>query len=484
MNIRTAALLGASWLAFAGAAAAQEAQTPEDAAARIQQLEERLAALEAQLTDLKESTSADAADVRRIQTEAPQVQLQNGRPTIRTADGDSFAIRGLVQFDAAHYFDNDDNAAGTDLASGTNFRRARLGVEGTAFRNWNYNLTGEFGGSASESAQLNQAWIEYAGWKPFDNLSPLRLRVGAWATAANLEDATNNTESLFLERPAAAELVRAIAAGDGRTGVGAFLNGDRWYGSAVLTGAVIGAPTTAEFDEQTGYLTRLAFLPLRGETYGLHLGANVSGVIDVADTGAGPTTTQGVRLRERPELRVDGTRFVDTGNIPADSVFQYGLEIGGFWKNFYAAAEYIDIEVARTTAGLADPSFTGWYVQGAWALTGERRQWSAANGGFQGIRPTNNFNPAENHWGAWEIAARYSVLDLNDNEGQAGFATPAGGIRGGEQTITTVGLNWHPNRTIRFLLDYQWVEIERLNGAGANIGTEFDVLSLRSQLAF
>lgn len=483
MRAMTAALMGASWLAMAGVAGAQPAS--EDAkTAQIEDLEARLAAIEAQLADLKASTAADSADVRRVQTQALQITLDNGRPTIATADGGAkFAIRGLIQFDAAKYFE-DENAAGTDLSSGTNFRRARLGIEGTVAKDWNWNLTGEFGGSGGEAAQLNQAWVEYAGWRPFAALSPLRLRIGAWATPANLEDATSNTEGLFLERPAAAELVRSIAGGDGRSGVGAFLGGKRWYGSAVLTGAVLGTPSTPEFDEQTGYMVRFAAAPLRGDDFALHIGANVSGVIDPADTAAGPGDVKIARLRERPELRVDGARFVDTGNLASDGVTQYGAELGAAWKNFYAAGEWIGIDVDRAPSGLGEASFSGWYGQAAWTLTSETRQWDAANGGFRGIRPSKPFDPSKHQWGAWEIAARYSVLDLNDNAGAPGAATPAGGVRGGKQTISTVGLNWYPNRTVRFLLDYQWADIDRLNGAGADIGVDFQALSLRSQVAF
>lgn len=479
--LRHLSLAGASWLALAGLAAAQPL-TDQQRAARIQELEARLAAIETQLEDLKESTAADSADIRRIQGEAPRVTLDNGRPTIATADGSFRAsIRGLVQFDAAS-FDEGDNAAVVDLSDGTNFRRARLGVEGVIARDWNYNLTAEFGGSASESAQLNQAWIEYAGWRPFEGVSPLRLRVGAWATPINLEDATSNTEHLFLERPAAAELARSIAAGDGRTGVGAFINGDRWSLSSVLTGGVIGG--TGEFDEQSGYIARAAFLPLRGQDHAVHLGVNTTGAFELADTAAGPATTQSVRLRERPELRVDGTRFVDTGVIAADGIAQYGVEVGGYWRNFYLAGEWLDFEIDRAGAG-SDPSFDGWYVQGAWTITGERRAWNGANGGFQGIRPANAFAPASGHWGAWEIAARYSVLDLNSDAGAAGAPTPIGGLRGGEQIITTLGLNWYPHRAVRFLLDFQDVEVERLDGAGApTLDADYQAIALRSQLSF
>lgn len=505
MRVRTAAAMGAAWLALAGAASAQSAQTtPADARdARIQELEARLAEIESQLNDLKESVAAETSDIRRVQGDAPAVTLANGRPTITTSDGNfRVAFRGVFQYDAAHYEQDDpaavdnrraDVANASDLSSGGNFRRARIGIDGTVFHDWNFALWYEMGGSGVEAAQLNQAYIEYAGWKPWETAAPLRFRIGAWATPVNLEDATSNTEGLFLERPAIAELERSISGGDGRTGVGVFANGDRWYWSSVLTGAVVG--NSSEFDEQTGYLLRAAFLPLRGTTYGVHVGANVTGVLDVADTDATVLDQQRVRLRERPELRVDGARFVDTGNINADGVTTYGVELGGFWKNLYASGEYIAIDVDRHGLG-SDPSFSGWYVQGAWTLTGEARRWNSANGGFQGVRPANAFDPRNGHWGAWEIAARYSDLDLNYHEGVQGAGPIVNdSVRGGDQRITTLGLNWYPNNTVRFLLDYQWVEIDRFDpedssiptavpGLGAQIGQDFQAISLRTQVAF
>ena len=36
----------------------------------------------------------------------------------------------------------------------------------------------------------------------------------------------------------------------------------------------------------------------------------------------------------------------------------------------------------------------------------------------------------------------------------------------------------------RFLLDYQWVDVDRLNAAGAQIGQDAEIVSLRSQFAF
>lgn len=473
-------LLRTSLLAvlMAGTSAHAMAQTADE---RIAALEAKIAALTGELSDLKTETKKANQDINKKL--GATASLPNGRPTITSADGaNKFAVRAVAQFDAAAYDRRNNVPGGNDFNTGTNFRRARLGVEGTVAKHWNYNLTGEFGGSGGESAQLNQAFVEYTGWKPLGPDIAVRLRIGAWATPAGLEDATSFSEALFMERASVVEIVRGLAGGDGRTGVGAFANGERWYASAAFTGAVVGTPAVLEFDEQTGFMTRVAFSPVGGEDYALHLGANIQGVLEPTDIGPGTAKVTQLRLRDRPEIRVDGVRLVDTGNISADGATSYGLELGGFYKNFQISAEAMRIDVNRTTG--FNPRFDGYYVQGVWTLTGEHRTWSSANGGFKGFKPAKPFSPADGTWGALEIAARYSVLDLNDNAGAAGAVTPAGGVRGGEQSIATLGVNWYPNAVYRFQAQYQHIDIDRLNAAGLQIGEDVDVVSFRSQFAF
>ena len=235
------------------------------------------------------------------------------------------------------------------------------------------------------------------------------------------EDATSNTELLFLERAAPAEMVRGHSRRRWPHGVGVFANGDRWYWSGVLTGATVA--NTGEFDEQKGYLARAAFLPLRGESMAF-TSAPTSRASSSRGHGCLAADQQRVRLRERPELRNDTTRFVDTGNISAEELVAYGLEAGGYWNNLYLAAEVFQIDVDRR-AQAPIPSSTAGMCRARGLLTGEHRRWNGANGGFQGIRPTNAFDPRGGHWGAWEIAARYTSLDLNDNEGALGSAASA-----------------------------------------------------------
>lgn len=477
--------------------------------ARLDALERRNEELESQILDLKGS-QAGGDQALREQVNANTVSLANGRPTFATGDGRFTAsIRGIIQLDAAQYDQRKPGTLATDfrrgsvgdaveadrardLSDGTNFRRVRLGVEGRAWGDWNYNLMFDFGGSGVEEAgKVNNAYIEYAGFQPF------RFRVGAFAPITGLEDATSNTSSLFPERAAVTELVRGFAGGDGRTGAAVLANGDRWSFFSAVTGATV---VTQNFDEQLGVIGRVTYLPLKGQDSLLHVGASVNLIVNPATTGpdVGPAgAASPVRLRERPEMRVDGARLIDTGSIDADSLSAYGLELGWQRKQFTLQGEYFWIDVERRTSVLADPKFNGWYAQAAWTLTGQARRYNAQNGGFDVPRVEAPFSLKGKTWGIWELAGRYTDLDLDYRAGARGTALPVSGIRGGEQKIVTLGLNWYPNNNVRFLADYQRVEVDRLSPggtvfgaglltppAGAQIGQDLNIWTLRTQYAF
>jgi phosphate-selective porin OprO/OprP len=105
----------------------------------------------AALADLKRSTSAQYTDINNQLAGQTKVGIANGRPTFTSADGAfSLALRSLVQFDAG-YFSQGRNPANVDLNSGTNFRRAQLGFQGTVFRDWGYNFIYDFGGNGVEN---------------------------------------------------------------------------------------------------------------------------------------------------------------------------------------------------------------------------------------------------------------------------------------------------------------------------------------------
>lgn len=505
------------WLVASVAAAALTgpvlAQSDRALREEVRQLRQELQELRAQLQSVKRQSGAQFAETLRRQDEQPKVKLDNGRPAFESADGDFTAqIRGRVQFDLAAY---DQNAEGSlasdfrrgsvgdaaenqrarDLSSGANFRRAQIGVEGTFFKDFGYSIGFQFGGSGTEEGgRVQDVFVEYKGVKNW------RFRVGAFSPPANLDDAAGSADTLFLERASASEISRALAGSEGRAGIGALGSGERWTASLVLTGGTVG---TTAFDEQLALVGRGTYLAINEPQLQLHLGANATWVFQPADAGIDNTPRSPVRLRDRPEIRVDGTRLIDTGNIDATAVFTPGVEIALRYKALLIQAEHFwyRIERRRPAVGpvLPDPDFSGYYIQASYTLSGEPRRYNAQNGAFGAPRPARSVGGKDDAagLGAWEVAARYSVVDLNYNEGADGTALPVGGVRGGRQEIWTVGLNWYLNAATRLSADFQHVEVDRLSPggtafgtgaatppAGAQIGQDFNVYALRAQFSF
>src|SRR5262249_34044063 len=124
--------------------------------------------------------------------------------------------------------------------------------------------------------------------------------------------------------------------------------------------------------------------------------------------------------------------------------------------------------------------FNGGYIEAAWSLTGEQRTYNAGAAAYNGIIPNNPVSIAGYGWGAWELAGRYSVVDLND---QIGTAT---GVAGGKQTIYTAGLNWYVNRNVKFMFNYLHGTIDKQASAvvTTDTGAKFDAGAMRMQVAF
>ena len=213
-----------------------------------------------------------------------------------------------------------------------------------------------------------------------------------------------------------------------------------------------------------------------------------------------------------------------TGALQANHVSQWGAETAGNFQNLYAQAGYYVFEVDRapiayktyssstaTATTVVQPSndhFSAWYVQASWILTGESKGYNSATGAFTPPKPAQPFTFAHGGWGAWELAARCSDLNLNDHANDtANVVTNWTGastrtytyyntVRGGDQKIATVGVNWYPNNALRFALDYEWIDVSRLQSPAAvtttgtpslpalNGGQTIQAIALRAQIGF
>lgn len=474
--------------------------------AQVAAMKQQLDAMAAQLAEMKSSQDAATSDIATLK-QAPAgssvtTTLSNGKPGFATADGRFTAnIKAILMLDAGKYFQKDNLPASVtnrDLNEGANFRRARIGLDGKLFRDFDYSFIYEFGGSGQEDpGRLYEAAITYTALKPF------RIKVGAFEPNIGLAAAVSTSQMPLMERPAPAEIARSVAAGDSRVALqvsaAGVLGADdtgiatRWFASTAYTGNIIATGSSAAsatvqpFDEQTGWIGRVAFAPYSGTDWQAHIGANYQYVIQPNDAGSAAAPRYAAQLRDRPELRLDGARLVDTGAIDANHTSVLGLEGAFQYGPAMIEGEWFQYKIDRritTAARPADPKFNGWYVQGSWVLTGESRPYNPVEARFDAPKLNYNFNPEAGTWGAFEVAARYSMVDLNFREGALGTAPVLGAVRGGEQKVVTVGVNWYLNPSMRLMLDYQHVDVDRLGATGLPVGQEYNAIAARGQVNF
>ena len=57
--------------------------------------------------------------------------------------------------------------------------------------------------------------------------------------------------------------------------------------------------------------------------------------------------------------------------------------------------------------------------------------------------PKHDFNWGKGGWGAWEVAGRYSLVNLN-----------SGDIHGGRLSMLMAGVNWYLHSHVKWRFDY------------------------------
>lgn len=147
------------------------------------------------------------------------------------------------------------------------------------------------------------------------------------------------------------------------------------------------------------------------------------------------------RASSRPESNISGDRLVDTGEIVLDGGDLLCLEYA-----YVSGSLSLQGEIYLTSMDAPDldnPYFWGFYVYASYFLTGEHRNYNRKRGAFVSIHPEKEFDPFAEDWGAVEIAARLSHVDLS-----------SGKVRGGQETNVTAGLNWYLSRVIRITVNY------------------------------
>lgn len=386
--------------------------------------------------------AATSAMSARAAAEAPSVDWKGIMHA--EAPDKSYTIEwgGRIQSDWTWWPSVQSGLAGA-FEDGHEFRRIRLLAQGTIFQSVEYRSQIDVAGGAANVRDM------YVGVRGLPALGV--LRVGDQYEPFGLEELTSDAMITFVERSLVSSFApsrnvgwraqNAIAGGRGIWSAGIFRDSDN-------TGRSVGSGEYAA-------TARLCGTPVYGREGAdlLHLGAAVSRRVAPGDM---------LQYRARPEVNLLAGYLVDTGAFSAESVTLVGVE--GAWMRDRISVQGEAVQAMVTSAANGDPAFTAFYVQGTLFLTPDRRAYKTADGVFGRIKPSSNFTP-DGGTGAWELAVRFSSLDLND-----------GPIAGGQITVLNVGLNGYLNPNTRWTWNVVHGDVDGVGSATAvvsRLGLDF-----------
>jgi phosphate-selective porin OprO and OprP len=349
----------------------------------------------------------------------------NDWPTkFKTDSGYEFGVKGLYQFDSADFSGDTTNPVNSKplLVDATTWRRKEL----TAYGKTPYGVDFNFGYDFAIFGGVQKRWLD--DFVRYTNQDIGAFRLGQFKTPVGWEEAESSSATTFLER----SLPVQATTEDRRIGLDWTYTGvPRW----ILTlGYYSGGDLNGDNDG-SGPAAHVVFNPILDKNDTVHLGIAVSRESrDATTDGRGIVTTPTARFRGRPESNFTATRLVDTGALShADNIDRFGLEGAWIHGPLLVQGEYLHFNADFTDAK-PDYSGGGYYVTGAWLLTGESRDYK--NGYVGNVKPSHAY-------GAFEIAARYSELDLND-----------GPVLGGKEHDWTIGANWYLGSHLKLQANY------------------------------
>jgi phosphate-selective porin OprO/OprP len=402
----------------------------------------------------------------------PVMKEKDQNFTIESPDGKtSIQLQGRVHFDGRFYdYSKDDAAAGASASTASSvgadtfdIRRARIGAKYKFGKYYSGEIVLNTVGTSSDILDvgyLDVAWFEKA-----------KFRFGQFKMPFSLEQLTSSNNIGFIERSFVDSFIPAKERGlqvfgepmTGMTYALALSNGTTATGSSVT-----GAEGDVRVDNKDiiGRVT-VNFAELMGNKEAvLHVGGAFSAGDSPVTTGFGTfrTEARGATYFTAPLTANNSSSGIDR---TLDRT-RYNLEFAGATGPFKVQTQYVRVNHEFQGASPVDADINTFYVEGLWALTGEKHSDRYKAGAFGGIKPNKEFDASTFTGGAWELGVRYSGLDAKDFRGlgTGGILTAPTGftsVRG-----TTVGVKFLPNMNSRFMLEYVGTDFEDpVTGGGA-----------------
>ncbi len=378
-----------------------------------------------------------------------------------------FGIGARFNLDAASINGNHNlNESVGKQSDGTEVRRFRLHLYGTFYNDIFFKLQPDFSvqssteqktssvpaGFASTPNQGVTVGLKDAYIADLHDIPYTTLRIGHYQEPFNLEEIDNDQDYTFMERGLPDAFAPSYQIGimayhplfDQRMTywVGFFRatdNPEALQDSGTVAGSSFGY---SQFDGGYDAAVRLTGLPVYEDNGNelVHLGFSAV----VRD----PKTP--VDFAAKPEAHL-ASNFVTTGPLVnkagSSDASQVELENGEFraiYGPYAILSEVTAAQVNRTGAG--DLYFNSGYVDASYMITGEHLGYDRATGYDDRLIPFRNigsYKDGKRGWGAWQVAARFSWIDLNSD-----------GVRGGRLEDETLGLNWYLGPNIRLMFNY------------------------------
>jgi len=452
------------------------------------------------------------ADGKAIVDEAGKPVLDKDGKPLKPAYTKEFSLKlgGRIQADSQINWNDEKGPYGTDLSNGVGFRRARIYTEGVMFKDYEFRFEYDFARNNGGTQGITDAYLKYIR---FPNYA---ITIGQQNEGKSMESVMSNNYLTFIERSlpnnafieqganskyqlgATAETWNKIAWSNDkdhpwdtpytvRGGItteafgapGPGNSSANSQGAYNVTGGNNSNGTNTNrnaFSGDTSYqvVGRATFAPVYQKDVGLlHTGVWGSWrSVNNNYNADGSVRTGGWAYQSQPDSVIDRTNWINTGNLTntvclkttsgvctnfgknheVNNVAMFGAELAGSYGPVHLESEYMQAQIAGKGYSGSD-TLQGFYVQGGWFLTGESRPYDVKRGTWDRLVPNKSFIGSDG-WGAFEVAYRYDLMDMNT------LHINAGSINAG-----TLGLNWYLTPRIRFMTN--WVHVFATNNGSA-----------------
>ncbi len=418
-----------------------------------------LDAIMQRLEALEKSLAKPSAETKSAAEQVPEITW-----TDLSADKWTVKLGGHMQLDSINWADASPTIPEFNYIE---FRRLRLLADGEGYGVYDFRLQIDVEPESGNGVNTPVTDIKdaYLTMKELPYVFR-KARIGNFFVPFGLEQVTNDTNNVFLERSIPTQ---GIFTGDREIGFafyGASADLNTTWTTGFFADSVSESLKERIDDNQgqrfSGRLTHLLYYdePSNGR-YLFHTGIGILHTLDQDDL---------VRFRARPQIH-EGPFLIDTGPMPAKTHTSANLELATVWGPLTVQSEWfltnVDLEVGGNTLSW------GGYLHGSYFLTGENRiydRFGQHGAQFTRSQPYSNFFLTPGGWGpgAWEIKGRWSNLSLNE-------------YGAGQYNDFTFGFNWYWSNRIRVMFDW----IHPFTTAETVFGqTQADIIGMRMDYNF